>query len=211
MKEGIEQENEMRREPGLLDATMLVAGSMIGSGIFIVSSDIVRNVGSAGWLIFIWVLAGVITLIAALSYGELSSMFPNAGGQYVYLRAAYGRMVAFLYGWSFFMVIQTGTIAVVGVAFAKFAAYVFPVAGENVILLRLGIVNITAAQVLAIFTIILLTWLNSRSLECALGHRHSGGRSHSRYCHFRRYCIVHGGFYLFKRRMEQRHLYRRRD
>ncbi len=165
MKEGTTQENEMRRELGLLDATMLVAGSMIGSGIFIVSSDIVRNVGSAGWLIFIWALTGVITLIAALSYGELSSMFPNAGGQYVYLRAAYGRMVAFLYGWSFFMVIQTGTIAAVGVAFAKFAAYVFPPVGENVILLRLGIVNITAAQVLAISIIILLTWLNSRSVK----------------------------------------------
>lgn len=155
----------MRRELGLLDATMLVAGSMIGSGIFIVSSDIVRNVGSAGWLIFVWALTGIITLIAALSYGELSSMFPNAGGQYVYLRAAYGRLIAFLYGWSFFMVIQTGTIAAVGVAFAKFAAYVFPAAGENVILLDLGSVKISAAQVLAIATIVLLTWLNSRSIK----------------------------------------------
>lgn len=165
MKDTLTQENEMRRELGLLDATMLVAGSMIGSGIFIVSSDIVRNVGSAGWLIFIWVLTGLITLIAALSYGELSSMFPNAGGQYVYLRAAYGRLVAFLYGWSFFMVIQTGTIAAVGVAFAKFAAYIFPAVGESVVLLNLGIVKITAAQVLAISTIVLLTWLNSRSVK----------------------------------------------
>ncbi len=159
------QENEMRRELGLLDATMLVAGSMIGSGIFIVSSDIVRNVGSAGWLIFVWALTGVITLIAALSYGELSSMFPNAGGQYVYLRAAYGRLVAFLYGWSLFMVIQTGTIAAVGVAFAKFTAYLFPAVGENVILFDAGITKITAAQILAISSIILLSWLNSRSVK----------------------------------------------
>ncbi len=165
MNEFTPQENEMRRELGLLDATMIVAGSMIGSGIFIVSSDIVRNVGSAGWLIFVWVLTGVITLIAALSYGELSSMFPNAGGQYVYLRAAYGRLVAFLFGWSSFMVIQTGTIAAVGVAFAKFTAYIFPSIGENVILLHLGAVKITAAQALAIATIVLLTWLNSRSVK----------------------------------------------
>ncbi len=165
MKEFSPQENEMRRELGLLDATMLVAGSMIGSGIFIVSSDIVRNVGSAGWLIFVWALTGVITLIAALSYGELSSMFPNAGGQYVYLRAAYGRLIAFLYGWSLFMVIQTGTIAAVGVAFAKFTAYLFPAVGENVILLDIGITKITAAQVLAISSIILLSWLNSRSVK----------------------------------------------
>ncbi|ODS83187.1 MAG: amino acid transporter [Cytophagaceae bacterium SCN 52-12] len=165
MNEFSPQENEMRRELGLLDATMLVAGSMIGSGIFIVSSDIVRNVGSAGWLIFVWALTGVITLIAALSYGELSSMFPNAGGQYVYLRAAYGRLVAFLYGWSLFMVIQTGTIAAVGVAFAKFTAYLFPAVGENVILFDAGFTKITAAQVLAISSIVLLSWLNSRSVK----------------------------------------------
>ncbi len=165
MNEFSPQENEMRRELGLLDATMLVAGSMIGSGIFIVSSDIVRNVGSAGWLIFVWALTGVITLIAALSYGELSSMFPNAGGQYVYLRAAYGRLVAFLYGWSLFMVIQTGTIAAVGVAFAKFTAYLFPAVGENVILFDAGFTKITAAQVLAITSIVLLSWLNSRSVK----------------------------------------------
>ena len=112
-------QNEFKRELGLLDATMLVIGSMIGSGIFIVSSDIVRQVGSAGWLIAIWVISGLITVIAAVSYGELSGMFPKAGGQYVYLKEAYGKLIAFLYGWSFFTVIQTGTIAAVGVAFAK--------------------------------------------------------------------------------------------
>jgi APA family basic amino acid/polyamine antiporter len=111
---------------GLLDGTMLVAGSMIGSGIFIVSADITRNVGSTGWLIMIWVITGLMTLTAALSYGELSAMFPKAGGQYVYLKEAYNPLVGFLYGWSFFAVIQTGTIAAVGVAFSKFAAYIFP-------------------------------------------------------------------------------------
>ena len=96
---------------GLLDATMVVAGSMIGSGIFIVSADIVRNVGSAGWLIMVWLITGFMTIIAAMSYGELSGMFPRAGGQYVYLKEAYNPLVGFLYGWSFFSVIQTGTIA----------------------------------------------------------------------------------------------------
>ncbi len=120
------QENnqeDFKRELGLLDGTMLVVGSMIGSGIFIVSADITRQVGSAGWLTLIWVLTGLITVIAAVSYGELSAMFPKAGGQYVYLKEAYGKLTGFLYGWSFFAVIQTGTIAAVGVAFSKFAAY----------------------------------------------------------------------------------------
>src|SRR5215203_3777581 len=111
----------------LLDATMIVAGSMIGSGIFIVSADITRNVGSAGWLIFVWLITGFMTITAALSYGELSAMFPRAGGQYVYLKEAYNPLIAFLFGWSFFSVIQTATIAAVGVAFAKFTAYIFPV------------------------------------------------------------------------------------
>src|ERR1700761_395615 len=105
---------------GLLDATMIVAGSMIGSGIFIVGADISRNVGSAGWLIAVWLITGFMTITAAVSYGELSAMFPKAGGQYVYLKEAYNPLVAFLYGWSFFAVIQTGTIAAVGVAFSKF-------------------------------------------------------------------------------------------
>src|SRR5690606_31769477 len=109
MQENENSTHQMKRELGLLDGTMIVAGSMIGSGIFIVSSDIVRNVGSAGWLIFIWALTGFIYLIAALSYGELSAMFPKAGGQYVYLREAYGKLVAFLYGWGLFAIIQTGT------------------------------------------------------------------------------------------------------
>ncbi|MEO6357435.1 MAG: amino acid permease, partial [Ferruginibacter sp.] len=96
---------------GLLDATMVVAGSMIGSGIFIVSADITRNTGSAGWLMLVWIITGFMTLIAALSYAELSAMFPKAGGQYVYLKEAYNPLIGFLYGWSFFSVIQTATIA----------------------------------------------------------------------------------------------------
>src|SRR4028119_2443271 len=119
---------------GLTDATMVVAGSMIGSGIFIVSADITRNVGSAGWLIFVWLITGFMTLTVALSYGELSAMFPKAGGQYVYLREAYNPLIGFLYGWSFFAVIQTGTIAAVGVAFAKFLGYLVPALGDGNVL-----------------------------------------------------------------------------
>jgi APA family basic amino acid/polyamine antiporter len=119
-------QKEFKPSLSLLDATMIVAGSMIGSGIFIVSADIVRHVGSAGWLIVVWLITGFMTLSAALSYGELSGMFPKAGGQYVYLKEAYNPLVGFLYGWSFFSVIQTGTIAAVGVAFAKFAGYFVP-------------------------------------------------------------------------------------
>lgn len=159
------ERNNMKRELSLFDATMLVAGSMIGSGIFIVSSDIVRHVGSAGWLIFIWVLTGVVTLVAALSYGELSAMYPKAGGQYVYLREAYSRMVAFLYGWSLFMVIQAGTIAAVGVAFAKFAAYLYAPLGDEYILMDAGIFQLNSAQLVAIGTIVILTWLNARGIK----------------------------------------------
>src|SRR5678809_1159677 len=131
---------------GLFDGTMIVAGSMIGSGIFIVSADITRNVGSAGWLIAVWVITGFMTLSAALSYGELSGMFPKAGGQYVYLKEAYNPLIGFLYGWSFFAVIQTATIAAVGVAFAKFTAYFIPAVGENHIVADLGFMKISAAQ-----------------------------------------------------------------
>src|SRR6201990_3178110 len=119
---------------GLWDGTMIVAGSMIGSGIFIVSADIVRNVGSAGWLIAVWLITGFMTITAAVSYGELSGMFPKAGGQYVYLKESYNKLVAFSYGWSFFAVIQTGTIAAVGVAFSKFTAYLIPAVSDDNIL-----------------------------------------------------------------------------
>lgn len=150
---------------GLWDATMIVAGSMIGSGIFIVSADITRNVGSSGWLIAVWLITGFMTITAAVSYGELSGMFPKAGGQYVYLKEAYNPLVGFLYGWSFFAVIQTGTIAAVGVAFSKFTAYLIPAVSEEIILLDLGFVSITPAQILSIATIVLLTYINTRGVQ----------------------------------------------
>ena len=150
---------------GLMDATMIVAGSMIGSGIFIVSADITRNVGSAGWLILVWLITGFMTLIAALSYGELSSMFPKAGGQYVYLKEAYNPLIGFLYGWSFFAVIQTGTIAAVGVAFSKFLAYLVPELGNNYFLFDTGFIKIYSGQLVAIAIIVLLTYVNSRGVK----------------------------------------------
>lgn len=149
----------------LWDSTMVVAGSMIGSGIFIVSADIVRNVGSAGWLIGVWAITGIMTIIAAVSYGELSGMYPRAGGQYVYLKEAYNPLISFLYGWSFFAVIQTATIAAVGVAFARFSAYIFPSMGEGNVLLDLSVIDISAAQLSAIILIVLLTYVNTRGIK----------------------------------------------
>jgi APA family basic amino acid/polyamine antiporter len=162
-----ETKTEFKPSLSAFDATMIVAGSMIGSGIFIVSADITRNVGSAGWLVAVWLLTGFMTLTAALSYGELSAMFPKAGGQYVYLKESYNPLLGFLYGWSFFSVIQTGTIAAVGVAFSKFAGYFFPsleMTDAN-ILFQLGFLKIYPAQVLSIVTIILLTYINTKGIQ----------------------------------------------
>ena len=153
------------RSLSLLDGTLLVIGSMIGSGIFIVSADMTRNLGSAGWLIAAWVLTGLMTMTAAISYGELSGMFPKAGGQYVYLKESYNKLTAFLYGWSFFAVIQTGTIAAVGVAFSKFTAYFIPAVSEDKVLFTVGSFHISPAQVLSIATIILLTYINTRGVK----------------------------------------------
>lgn len=150
---------------GLWDGTMIVAGSMIGSGIFIVSADIVRNVGSSGWLIAVWLITGFMTITAAVSYGELSGMFPKAGGQYVYLREAYNPLIAFLYGWAFFAIIQTGTIAAVGVAFSKFLAYLIPSVSDEIILVDLKYVTISPAQLVSILIIVLLTYINSRGVQ----------------------------------------------
>jgi APA family basic amino acid/polyamine antiporter len=159
----------LKHELGLLDGTMLVAGSMIGSGIFIVSADVIRNVGSSGWLIAVWVITGFMTLTAAVSYGELSGMFPKAGGQYVYLKESYNKLIAFLYGWSFFAVIQTGTIAAVGVAFSKFAAYLIPAVSEDNKLFSTSIgsynFTISAAQCVSIVLIIFLTFINTRGVK----------------------------------------------
>lgn len=158
--------NSFKPTLGLLDATMIVSGSMIGSGIFIVTAEIAQKVGGAGWITLMWVLAGVVTLIAALSYGELSGMYPKAGGQYVYLREAYNPFVAFLFGWTQFGVIQTGTIAAVAVAFAKFTAYLIPSFSENNILLQVGTAfKISAAQIVAIVSIVVLTLINTRGVH----------------------------------------------
>lgn len=139
---------------------------MIGSGIFIVSADISRQLGSAGWLIAVWLLSGFITLAAAVSYGELSGMYPKAGGQYVYLREAFGKLYGFLYGWSFFAVIQTGTIAAVGVGFAKFTGYLIPSLGDgNILLGDPHGFNISAAQILGIGIIFLLTFVNTQGIK----------------------------------------------
>lgn len=175
-KEAVSEDKSFKRSLGLTDATMIVAGSMIGSGIFIVSADITRNVGSAGWLIGVWLITGFMTIAAALSYGELSAMFPKAGGQYVYLREAYNPLAGFLYGWSFFAVIQTATIAAVAVAFSRFTAYLIPAVGESNILWGIekgadaaGVMqysfSINAAQILAILSILFLTYTNTKGVK----------------------------------------------
>lgn len=154
-----------KKKLNLIDATLIVASSMIGSGIFIVAADMGRSVGGPGWMLMLWVIAGLMTISAALSYGELAGMFPKAGGQYVYLKEAYNPLVGFLYGWSLFAVVQTGTIAAVSVAFAKYTGVIFPVFSETNIVIALGSFKITAAQLLGVFSIFILTWLNSRGIQ----------------------------------------------
>lgn len=162
-------EGHFVRAIGLFDATNLVVGSMIGSGIFIVSADIAREVGSPGWLLAVWLLTLLITVVAALSYGELAGMFPGAGGQYVYLREAFGPLTGFLYGWSLFTVIQAGSIAAVGVAFAKFAGVIWPaVSGDNVLLTLHGgswFGKISMDQVLGIVVVAVLTGINCMGVK----------------------------------------------
>ncbi len=159
-----EGQHHFIRSLGLLDATMLVAGSMIGSGIFIVSADMSRNVGSAGWMMFLWVLSGIITVMAALCYGELAGMMPKAGGQFVYIQRAFGNFTSFLYGWTVFAVIQTGVIAAVAVAFAKYTAVFFPWFSPENKLFVVGSFTFSAAQLLAIVLIVVLTFINSRGI-----------------------------------------------
>jgi APA family basic amino acid/polyamine antiporter len=155
---------------GLLDSTMLVAGSMIGSGIFIVSSIIARQVGSPGWLLVVWLVTGVLTLMAALSYGELAAMMPKAGGQYVYLREAFSPLWGFLYGWTLFLVIQTGTIAAVAVGFARYMGVLVPWVSESKYLIapvRFGgyALSLSTAQFVGLALIALLTFMNTRGLR----------------------------------------------
>jgi basic amino acid/polyamine antiporter, APA family len=157
--------SSFKHELGLFDSTMLVIGSMIGSGIFIVSSDIARSVGSAGLLLLVWLIGGIITLIAALSYGELAAMMPKAGGQYVYLSEAYNPLVGFLYGWTLFLIIQSGTIAAVAVAFAKYTGVLVPSLGTNNLLFTILGLKISAGQLLAIFIIVVLSYINIRGLR----------------------------------------------
>src|SRR5262245_4098063 len=176
---------------GLFDSTMLVAGTMIGSGIFIVSADIARDVGSSGWLMLVWILTGVMTIMGALSYAELAAMMPHAGGQYVYLREAYSPLWGFLYGWAVFLVIQTGSIAAVAVAFAKFLGVLVPQLGtgpeallhevkfaepivltmplpwlsEPLVIFKREAFTIHAGQIVAVGVVVFLTWLNCRGVQ----------------------------------------------
>jgi APA family basic amino acid/polyamine antiporter len=154
----------LKKRVNLFDGISIVAGAMIGSGIFIVSADIARNVGSPGWLMVVWLITGIITVIGAISYGELASMMPHVGGQYVYLKEAYHPLLGFLFGWTTFLVIQCGSIAAVAVAFAKFSGVLFPWISEKNILLQLGPLKVNSTMVIAIAMISFLTWLNTRGI-----------------------------------------------
>lgn len=157
--------SELKRTLSLFDSTMIVMGSMIGSGIFIVTASVAKQVGSPTYIMLTWILTGILTIIAALSYGELAGMMPKAGGQYVYLREAYGALVGFLFGWTTFLVIETGLIAAVAIAFAKFTAVLFPIVGEQNMLLKMGDYTFTATQLLALCVIILLTYINIQGIK----------------------------------------------
>jgi basic amino acid/polyamine antiporter, APA family len=165
------QDNGFKKVLGLFDSTMIVVGSMIGSGIFIVSADIARNVGSSGFLILTWVITGILTICAALSYGELASMMPRAGGQYVYLRASYSPLFGFLYGWALFLVIQSGTIAAVGVAFSRFLGVLVPSISPTAWIIKPVdlsenyAVSLSTQQLVGILSILLLTYLNTRGVR----------------------------------------------
>lgn len=175
----INNETGFHKSLGLFDSTALVVGSMIGSGIFIVSADMSRQIGAPGWLMVVWLVTGLMTIFAALSYGELASMFPHAGGQYVYIREAYNPLSGFLYGWTLFLVIQTGTIAAVAMAFSKFFGVLVPWFSEDLVLIRFapftinagfqilhfGSFSINIVQLLAIVMILFLTYLNSRGIR----------------------------------------------
>ena len=164
-------DSEFTRGLGLYDSTMVVIGSMIGSGIFIVSAEMARFIGSPGWLLGAWVLTGFLTVTGGLSYGELAAMMPRAGGQYVYLREAFSPLWGFLYGWTLFMVIQSGTIAAVGVGFARFLGALWPPINEtNYIIPPIHIsrgyaLSLSTAQLGGILLILLLTWTNTRGLR----------------------------------------------
>jgi basic amino acid/polyamine antiporter, APA family len=164
MVESVNNTPQFHRRLNLFDSTMIVMGSMIGSGIYIVSADMARILGSPGLLIIAWLLTGAMTVLAALAYGELAGMFPHAGGQYVFLREAYNPLVGFLYGWTLFLVIQTGTIAAVGVAFAKFTGVLIPWFSVDNVLIDFGLFKFNTTQLLGIISIIFLTLINLRGI-----------------------------------------------
>lgn len=162
---------ELHRSLGLFDSTAIVAGAMIGSGIFIVAGDMAREVGSSGWLLLAWIIAGALTMAAALSYGELAAMIPQAGGQYVYLREAFSPLWGFLYGWTLFLVIQTGTIAASSVGFSRYLGVLWPQIAENRYIIRpihilpSYAISLSTAQLVALIVIAFLTWANLKGLK----------------------------------------------
>lgn len=157
--------SELKRTLDLKDAISIVAGSMIGSGIFIVSSHIARDTNSAILLIFTWILAGFITILGALSYGELSSTIPAEGGQYIYFKKIFSRKIAFIYGWTLFLVIQTGTLAAVNIAMAKFLGLIFPFISSSVKLLQIGDYSLSIQQIFAVVMVLFITFINSRGIK----------------------------------------------
>src|SRR6201981_3369983 len=165
------------RAIGLFDVTMIVVGSMIGSGIFIVAADISRQTGSAGGLLLTWIITGLLTVSAALSYGELAALFPHAGGQCVYLREAYSPLWGFLYGWTLFLVIQTGTIAAVAVGFARFLGVIWPAVSPGawvippIALSEKYAISLSVQQVVALVVITFLTWTNTNALKYGKGEQ----------------------------------------
>ncbi len=167
----ITSEKGFVRAIGLFDGTMIVVGSMIGSGIFIVAADITRQTGSAGGLLLTWILTGLMTVSAALSYGELAAMFPRAGGQYIYLREAYSPLWGFLYGWTLFLVIQTGTIAAVAIGFARYFGVLMPsISAQAWILPPIALgskyaISLSVQQLVAIVMVLFLTFLNTRGVR----------------------------------------------
>jgi APA family basic amino acid/polyamine antiporter len=167
----VDRETGFIRELGLFDSTMIVMGAMIGSGIFIVPADMARNIGSPGWLLVAWLVTALLTLVAAVSYGELAAMMPKAGGMYVYLREAFSPILGFLYGWTLFTVIQTGTIAAVAVAFARFTGLLWPTISEQQYLIppfhlsRGYAISLSSGQLVAVLVIAVLTWTNSRGIR----------------------------------------------
>src|SRR5438477_3270058 len=157
--------NRLEARLGFVDATALVAGSMIGSGIFIVSADIARRLPAPGWLLLVWTIAGALTVAGAASYGRLAAAMPRAGGQYVYLAELYGPVCGFLYGWTLVLVIQTGTIAAVAVAFATYAGMLWPALSAGRVAVALGPLHVSSIQLVAVGLIVVLSALNARGLD----------------------------------------------